>query len=496
MEHTWPLLTESQRTGSLNAVRIDRHKLVAIAADRAIAEVLLRITYKTNGIRSTQELLACLLDLTFDAIRAQRAGILLLGYKPDEFVSATYSPRAFPVSGAIARQALRDRAAVWANDRDSLMCVPLRLFDQQLGVLVIEHSKPNAFDKNDLDVLIAISSIASLLLQHTSHIELIEDENQRLREENNIRHDLVGEGTRMADLKRFISKAGPQDSTVLILGQSGTGKELLARALHRNSRRAAGPFIPVNCAAITESLVESELFGAEKGAFTGAMAQRKGKIEAAHGGTLFLDEAGELSMNLQAALLRFLQEREFFRVGGTRPISVDVRVIAATNRNLEERVREGRFREDLYFRLKVVGIRMPSLAERREDIPILSQHFIKKYQRIRTVAGISPEAQRLLSAYRWPGNVRELEHAIQQALVLGESNYIIPDDLPSALTETASAEHSPPQTYHPEVNRKKRQLIYGALEQSGGNIPEAARILDVSHSYLHRLIRNLNIQFP
>jgi transcriptional regulator with PAS, ATPase and Fis domain len=300
----------------------------------------------------------------------------------------------------------------------------------------------------------------------------------------------------MQDVRRFIGKVAPSESTVLILGPSGTGKELVARAIHQNSRRAAGPFVAVNCGAITASLVESELFGYEKGAFTGAAKQEKGKIEAADGGTLFLDEVGELTMPMQAALLRVLQEREFHRVGGTKPITVDVRVVAATNRNLEERIKEGRFREDLYFRLKVVPFRMPSLAECRADIPLLASHFLQKKRYIRVVSGLSTETERIITAYDWPGNVRELEHTIEGALVLGSSDVILPEDLPESFLTSRPPESATPGGYHAQVAALKRSIVEHALTESEGSYTDAARSLDVSPSYFRRLALHLKLNLP
>src|SRR5438876_12148167 len=225
---------------------------------------------------------------------------------------------------------------------------------------------------------------------------------------------MVGESPRMREVFQFIRKVAPTDSTVLIRGESGTGKELVARAIHRNSRRQNRPFVAINCAALTDTLLESELFGHEKGAFTGAVALKKGKIEVADSGTVFLDEIGELAPNLQAKLFRVLQEREFERVGGTRPIKVDVRLIAATNVDLNEASRTGKFRQDLYYRLNVVSLEVPPLREHPQDIPLLAAYFIARYSEKvnRRVAGISPKARTCLLHYSWPGNVRELENAI------------------------------------------------------------------------------------
>jgi transcriptional regulator with PAS, ATPase and Fis domain len=293
-----------------------------------------------------------------------------------------------------------------------------------------------------------------------------------------------------------VSKVATADSTVLIRGESGTGKELVARAIHRTSKRANRPFVAINCAALTESLLESELFGHERGAFTGAIAQKKGKIEIADTGTLFLDEIGELALTLQAKLLRVLQEREFERVGGTHPIKVNIRLIAATNRNVEEAMKEGSFRKDLYFRLNVVSVTMPALRERREDVPLLATYFVQKYSRQanRPVSGISPEAHILLKHYDWPGNVRELENALERAVVLGSSDHIRPEDLPEALVERNEPSEEGILRYHDAVNSVKRQLIIKAVEQAGGNFTEAAKLLDLHPNYLHRLVRNMDLR--
>jgi Nif-specific regulatory protein len=293
----------------------------------------------------------------------------------------------------------------------------------------------------------------------------------------------------------FISRVAARESTVLIWGESGTGKELVARAIHANSGRADKPFVAINCAAITETLLESELFGHEKGAFTGAVAQKKGKLEAADGGTVFLDEIGELAVPLQAKLLRVLQEREFERVGGTRSIKVDIRLIAATNRDLKEAARTGSFRQDLFYRLNVVSLRMPALRERKEDIPLLANFFAVRFgEKVkRRVAGISAKARACLLRYQWPGNVRELENAIERAVVLGSTDLILAEDLPEAILEETATEGEPVTALHEGLLRAKKELIERAIEQAGGNYTEAAGILGVHPNHLFRLIRTLNL---
>jgi DNA-binding NtrC family response regulator len=288
----------------------------------------------------------------------------------------------------------------------------------------------------------------------------------------------------------------PSDATVLIRGESGTGKELVAHAIHSNSGRAGKPYVAVNCAAIPETLIESELFGHEKGAFTGATAAKKGQVEVADGGTLFLDEIGDLPLQAQAALLRFLENKTFQHVGGTRPLQVDVRVVAATNRNLEDRIQQGLFREDLYFRLQVIELHMPSLAERREDIPMLAAHFLKQFRHTRVVSGFSSQTRRLFTSYDWPGNIRELRNAIERALLLGTSEMIQPEDLPESLTETLEPDDPSKNSLNSRVNAFKRAIFVETLQKTGGNVPEAARLLEISPSYLSRSIRSFKIQSP
>jgi Nif-specific regulatory protein len=283
---------------------------------------------------------------------------------------------------------------------------------------------------------------------------------------------------------------------VLITGESGTGKELAARAMHNNSSRKDKPFVALNCAAVTETLLESELFGHEKGAFTSAICQKKGLLEVAEGGTIFLDEVAELPLTLQAKLLRVLQEREFVRVGGTRVIKLNVRFLAATNRDLQKAVREETFRADLFHRLNVISLHLPALREHAEDIPLLANHFVSCHAEKcnRSIKGISPEARACLMQYDWPGNIRELENAIERAVVIGSSSFILPEDLPDTLLDSAPLSSTAPAKYQEAIRSLKKQLILNALEQSGGSFTEGAKLLGVHPNYLHRLVRTLNLK--
>jgi Nif-specific regulatory protein len=347
-----------------------------------------------------------------------------------------------------------------------------------------------------LQLVSAISAITAVAIENARHIEWLVSENQRLIADFNIEHNLVGESEPIRDVLQFISKVAPTDSTVLLSGESGTGKELAARAIHLNSRRVDKAFMAVNCAALAESLLESELFGHEKGAFTGALMQKKGRLEIADGGTVFLDEIGELSPALQVKLLRVLQEREFERVGGTRTVKIDIRLITATNKNLEEAVSNGTFRQDLYYRLNVVSLEMPPLRDRPEDIPLLATYFAAKYgERCnRKITGISAEAQARLRSYDWPGNVRELENAIERAVVLGTTDRILIEDLPESVLESEPAPAAAGTKYHEVVAQTKKQIILGAMQQAKGSFTEAAKLLGVHPNYLHRLVRNLNLK--
>ena len=312
--------------------------------------------------------------------------------------------------------------------------------------------------------------------------------------------ELVGSGDKMAIVRRTVEKVAVSDTTVFVAGESGTGKELVARAIHRLSKRANGPFIKVNCGALTETLLESELFGHEKGAFTGAIKQKLGRFELADGGTLFLDEVGDVPPSMQVKLLRALQEQEFERVGGEAPIKVDVRVLSATNKDLEREVAEHRFRQDLFYRLHVVPVRLPPLRERREDIPLLAQHFVDKLgpKTNPRVRAVSDAALGRLMAYHWPGNVRELENAIEQALVFAEGVEIGVPALPVFLQGAAAADEDrldvPRQLSLPDIlDDLERQLILKAYDKAKGVKTETARLLGIKTSALYYKLEKYGI---
>ena len=304
--------------------------------------------------------------------------------------------------------------------------------------------------------------------------------------------ELVVGSPQMERVVRLAEAVAATEATVLITGESGTGKELVARFIHRRSRRRDGPFVAINCAAIPEGLLESELFGHERGAFTGAVRRRRGKIELAHGGTLLLDEVGEMSPKLQAKLLRVLQDHHFERLGGSCSLWADFRLIATTNRNLRAEVRRGAFREDLYYRLSVVPIHLPPLRERREDIPLLAHHFLQKYnrRRKRPVERISEEALRLMMSYDWPGNVRELENAIERALILAEGDELMPQDLPWHVQRQRPLV---PSGRRCTLRKLEREYIRTVLDETRGNKLQAARILGIDRKTLYAKLRRYRL---
>ncbi|MBV9307377.1 MAG: sigma 54-interacting transcriptional regulator [Acidobacteriaceae bacterium] len=383
----------------------------------------------------------------------------------------------------------------FGNSSARLIGVPLYLAGVLGGALLIRVQPSESSQLTaHLETLTAIASLASIGFEANQEVEALKAEKALLQEQIAINTGIVGESPAIRRLLTLISRVAPHDTTVLITGESGTGKELIARALHQKSSRHDRPFVAVNCAALTETLVESELFGHEKGAFTGAIAQKKGRFELAQHGTIFLDEVGELTPGLQPKLLRVLQERVFERVGGTQAYPLDVRVIAATNRDLAEDVREGRFREDLYHRLNVVTLDSPALRDRKEDIPLLAQHFLQRSAARckRPVMGLSKEAEEMIMHYSWPGNVRELENAMERVVVFGLTEWVLPDDLPESLLESAPRDAS--AKFHLSVQQTKRDSIIDAYVQANGDYKQAAKILGLHPNYLLRLVRNLNLR--
>jgi two-component system NtrC family response regulator len=335
--------------------------------------------------------------------------------------------------------------------------------------------------------------VLRVVLQRASYLSNLEQDHRELQMKSGQSgfEGLVGDSPQIQEIFRMIRRVGPSDVPVLITGESGTGKELVARAVHRQSARQAAPFVPINCGAIPETLLESELFGYEKGAFTGATQQRKGRIESAQGGTLFLDEIGDIPLALQVKLLRFLQDHEVLRLGGKEAISVDTRIVAATNIDLRRAIEEGRFREDLYYRLCVVTIAVPSLRDRGSDIPLLGRTFLLRFSDDlkKPIKGFTPEAVEALTSYAWPGNVRELENRIKRAVVMAEGRYITPENL-----ELQAAAASDAATLRASRDHREKELVRFAMEKAEGNVTRAASYLGVSRPTLYQLLDRYGIK--
>jgi transcriptional regulator with GAF, ATPase, and Fis domain len=387
--------------------------------------------------------------------------------------------------GAIQR-ARESRRAVVADDGDrGVMCAPLVQGAEVFGALYLRAERGARFDEGALGILTVFAAQGSLLLQDAHLVEALRRENVALKEAAAVRQygDLIGAGAGMREVYRRIEKVAATDVSVLISGETGTGKEVVAREIHRRSTRASGPFVAVSCGAIPEALLESELFGHVKGSFTGATANRQGRFQAASGGTLFLDEIGEMPGNLQVKLLRALQDRAVTRIGDEHAEPVDIRVLAATHRVLEDEIRAGAFREDLYYRLNVVSIRLPPLRERVEDVPVIARFFLQKYARefSSRVRSYSPAAIAAMKKYAWPGNIRELENRVKKAVVLAEKALVGPEDL-----DLRPEELAPILPLNQAKDEFQRRYINEVLERNGGNRTKTAKDLGVDPRTIFR----------
>jgi Nif-specific regulatory protein len=389
------------------------------------------------------------------------------------------------------------------DTEESFICVPIKDRRKTVGALSITY--PYKQNRNYEDSVQLLTIVTSMIAQSLRLAQLVEQERAQLQDENALlkrelqqKYDfrnIVGTSKEMRDVYEQIAQVAPSGATVLIRGESGTGKELVAHAIHYNSPRSSKPFVKVNCAALPESLIESELFGHEKGAFTGAVARKRGRFELAEGGTLFLDEIGDLSPAMQVKLLRALQEREFERVGGTETIKVNVRLITATNVDLEQAVSDGRFRSDLYYRLNVFSIYLPPLRERKTDILLLADHFLEKYgrQNGKRIKRISTPAIDMLMTYHWPGNVRELENVVERATLVCEGNVIHGYHLPPTLQTAEGSGTVTKMSLDQAINAFEKDLIQDALKTTRGNRARAARLLDTTERILGYKVKKYEI---
>ncbi|MBW2646278.1 MAG: sigma 54-interacting transcriptional regulator [Deltaproteobacteria bacterium] len=379
----------------------------------------------------------------------------------------------------------------------SIACVPMKTNGAVIGVVeIIDREDGRPIQEEDLEILTSFADLASKAIDNARRFNAVKKENKNLKEELSNRYEIIGESESIRKVIGDAYKVANSKASTLIVGESGTGKELLARLIHRAGPRKDKPLVVINCGALPETLLEAELFGYEKGSFTGAVAKKIGMFEMADEGSVFLDEVGEMSPTMQVKLLRVLQEGIFYRIGGQNPISVDVRVISATNKDIVREVSEGRFREDLYYRLNVVQIHMPALRERRDDISLLVEHFLNIFKKERGTMDlkISPAAMEEIVQHDWPGNVRELENAIERGVVMGNGKEILPEDLP---IQTSSTDYGNDiqvgMSLKNAVDHFKKEFIIMTLNSTGGNKSKAAKVLDVQRTYLSRLVSKYNL---
>ena len=391
------------------------------------------------------------------------------------------------------------------GEDSSFICVPIKNREAVIGAVSID--RPYRADYDLEQGIRFLSVVATMVARHVANLEQIRLERERLKAENRRLQDelekkyrfsnIIGNSNKMREVYKMISQVSKSNATVMIRGESGTGKELVANSIHYNSNRTQHPFVKVNCAALPANLIESELFGHEKGAFTGAVSMKKGKFELADKGTIFLDEMGEVSPDVQVRLLRILQEREFERVGGHKTIKIDVRVITATNRNLERAVEDGEFREDLYYRLNVFPIYMPPLRERKTDVLLLADHFLEKYTREngKPIKRFSTPAIDMMMGYHWPGNVRELENCIERAVLVCEEGVIHTYHLPATLQTGLDSDTLPDQSLEDAVAKLEKEMIIDALKNTRGNITQASTLLKTTVRKFSYKARQLGIDY-
>jgi Nif-specific regulatory protein len=483
--------------------------------------LLYRLALDMGSASTHEELVRIVLDGVLEAVPAEVGAILTLKEGRDFEVTAhrhrdpsihTYAP----VSEFLTHEVVASKEAILAEDvaRDrylrqreslthigatSLICAPVTFGDKVLGLIHLYCTDPHkSLNAEDLEFTVAVAKQLGNVTHQMQRQESLSAENQSLRDQLKVDSELVGSSTPIKTIEEQIGLVASTHATVLIRGESGSGKELVARAIHYSSPRKHGPFVCLNCAALTETLLESELFGHEKGAFTGATEKKIGKFEAADGGTIFLDEIGEMAFSTQAKFLRVLEGHPFERVGGHAPIKVDVRVVSATNQPLEKAIQENQFRRDLFYRLQVVEIRVPPLRERKSDIPILAEHFLKRFVREtgRRIRGFTPAAIHKMEDYSWPGNVRELRNVIERAVALGRGPFLdLADIWLSSLEVADSVAPIPPPAFEPKgLDEVEKDHILKTLDFTDWNKSQTATILKIERSTLDRKIKSYQLK--
>jgi Nif-specific regulatory protein len=476
---------------------------------------LYHVSFSIYTIRNIDKLLSRVLELIFKTVPAERGVILLYNEKAETLEPrASYLKENIPkkdikISSTIVNKSFKENIALLTKDAQSdkrfaiktsilkeeihsAMCIPIGTQKDSFGIIYLDTSTSNAFTKDSLRLITAIAYQVAIAIENIQFHQELEASTNNLNKELRQVYNMVGKSRQMMDIFSQIDKVSQTDSNVLITGESGTGKELVARAIHYNSPRGTKPFFCINCTAIPETLIESELFGHEKGAFTGAYTTKPGQFELANKGTIFLDEIGEMPLSSQTKLLRVLEENKIRHVGGTKDITADVRVIAASNKDLEKAVQEGKFREDLFYRLKVININIAPLRERKEDISLLAQYYFEyfKTKTIYPIKGISQEAIKVMEKYSWPGNIRQLKNCIERAIVMIRKDYIEPQDL-DLVPHEASATR--PEEI-PTLADMEKEYIMKALKATDGNKTKTAEILGIRRSTLYEKLKLYNIE--
>jgi Nif-specific regulatory protein len=502
---------DAKKTMPFSMDRVDTKDVVGLQRDHQRLMLLYDFGKTVNShLEDQDEMLDVIMSVALKTLNAERGFIALIDEDTEELscelvrsASGGDLPEKLEVSRTIVHKVLKEGVSILAvnaqEDKQydraksireynirSAVCAPFLFRDDVLGVLYLDNrASAGSFSKDDQMFLIALCHQAGVALGNARLHRRVLQENVWLENTLKPEFQILGESEKMMKVFETIKKVAPTDITVLVQGETGTGKELVAKSIHALSPRREHPFVPVNCAAIPKELIESELFGHEKGAFTGATSAREGKFQVAHGGTIFLDEIGDMSLDLQAKVLRILEDKELQRVGGSKSITVDVRVIAATNKDLAKAVEDGLFREDLYYRLDVVSLKLPPLRERKKDIIPLAEHFIAG-----RVKKISAKAMKLMETFAWPGNVRELRNCVDRAVVLGDGKVIQPEDLPYALRKGGQVIPAPLET----LEHMEEDHILRVLRHTRWNKSDAARILGITRQTLDNKIKKYGIK--
>ena len=517
LEDSIRIKRRTTKTRFVPEARSGAETVVESATDRAMG-TLFRLALDMGTARTVEELAEVVLNGLFDGVPADHGAVMAVAHARDLDLVAHRSrdpkaPTYHKASQLVSATVLDSREAVLADNlqtdpeysaRDSirdlkagsLICVPVLDGDKVLGLIHLYAAAPRQFSEDDLEYTLAVARQMAGAWAQLRHQDELTNTNRALKQVLGLESELVGASHALKQIEEQIRKVAGTSATVLIRGESGVGKELVARAIHNSSPRRDGPFVTLNCAAITESLLESELFGHEKGAFTGATEKMVGKFEAADRGTIFLDEIGEMPPSTQSKFLRVLEGHPFERLGGNNRIQVDVRVVAATNRPLEQAVRDGQFRRDLFFRLQVVEMRVPPLRERLEDVPTLAEHFLKKFTREtgRKIKGFTPAAVDRLQEYGWPGNVRELRNVVERAVALHDKPLLDAGDLwLTSLEPGASGVYTPVYKPHSLEEMEKRHIA-ATLKYTDWNKSRAAEILQIERSTLDRKIKAYDLR--